>query len=224
MEFCKFDFGWTPTVVNLVGVHPKNIYCEDEFFEEIICGRLVVDYQPSRLNINCCGRLSAMLHDIHLQQTIFNYNRWYSSDGDDIHLKQTIFIRWKRFSFKRDEYRIWWLILEITINHWRWYSTTVDDNQPLGMIIGRHRWYIVCSRWIYHKWLFQKNYLDPNYLPRKISNIHFYDNRKINFFQFMTPNLEFIYYLWLLIIKMESYKEEKIVSWSEKIRFSNHLP
>jgi hypothetical protein len=28
-EFCDFlnsDFGWTPTVVNLVVVHPKNIY------------------------------------------------------------------------------------------------------------------------------------------------------------------------------------------------------
>jgi hypothetical protein len=28
----------------------------------------------------------------------------------------------------------------------------------------------------------------------------------------------------LLIIKMDSYKEEKIVTWSEKMRFSNHLP
>jgi hypothetical protein len=30
-EFCdfwKFDFGWTSTVVDLVGVYPKNIYCE----------------------------------------------------------------------------------------------------------------------------------------------------------------------------------------------------
>jgi hypothetical protein len=29
-EFCDFwnsDFGWTPTVVDLVGIHPKNIYC-----------------------------------------------------------------------------------------------------------------------------------------------------------------------------------------------------
>jgi hypothetical protein len=27
-----------------------------------------------------------------------------------------------------------------------------------------------------------------------------------------------------IIIKMESYKEEKIVSWSGKMLFSNHLP
>jgi hypothetical protein len=26
MEFRNFNFGWTPTVVNLVGVRPKNIY------------------------------------------------------------------------------------------------------------------------------------------------------------------------------------------------------
>jgi hypothetical protein len=57
-----------------------------------------------------------------------------------------------------------------------------------------------------------------------ISNIHFYDNRqKTKKFQFITPNLEFIYYLCLLIIKMESYKEEKIVLWSGKMLFSNHL-
>jgi hypothetical protein len=41
-----------------------------------------------------------------------------------------------RYSFKRDEYRLWWLILEITINHWKWYSITGDHNQPLGMIIS----------------------------------------------------------------------------------------
>jgi hypothetical protein len=32
-----------------------------------------------------------------------------------------------RYSFKRDEYHLWWLILELTINHWRrlrpkWFS------------------------------------------------------------------------------------------------------
>jgi hypothetical protein len=77
---------------------------------------------------------------------------------------------------------------------------------------------------------FEKNYLDANYLPRKISNIH-YDNRQktIFFFHFFTPNLEFIYFyhfhfIIILIIKMESYKEEKIVSWSGKMHFLNHLP
>jgi hypothetical protein len=68
----------------------------------------------------------------------------------------------------------------------------------------------------------KKNHLDPNYLPRKILSIHFYNNRqKLKFFQLISPNLELIYYL--LIIKMESHKEEKIVSWSGKMRFSNHL-
>jgi hypothetical protein len=52
--------------------------------------------------------------------------------------------------------------------------------------------------------IFQKIHLDPNYLPRKISNIHFYDNRqRTKFFQFVAPNSEFIYYLWLIIIKIE---------------------
>jgi hypothetical protein len=27
MEFWMFDFGWIPTVVDLVRVRPKNIYC-----------------------------------------------------------------------------------------------------------------------------------------------------------------------------------------------------
>jgi hypothetical protein len=66
----------------------------------------------------------------------------------------------------------------------------------LSVIIGQHRWYIVCSRWIYHlpQIHLSKNHLDRNYLPRKISTLHFYDNRqKTNFFQFITPNLEFIY-------------------------------
>jgi hypothetical protein len=26
-DFWNSDFGWTPTVLNLVGVRPKNIYC-----------------------------------------------------------------------------------------------------------------------------------------------------------------------------------------------------
>jgi hypothetical protein len=26
MEFCKSDFGWNPTEVDLVRVHPKNLY------------------------------------------------------------------------------------------------------------------------------------------------------------------------------------------------------
>jgi hypothetical protein len=93
------------------------------------------------------------------------------------------------------------------------------------MIIGRRYISSDLDEYIFcRKWIFQKIHLDPNYLPRKISNIHFYNNRqKTKNFQFITPNLEFIYYLWLFI-KMEIYKEEKIVSWSGKMRFSNHLP
>jgi hypothetical protein len=68
----------------------------------IYVGRLVVDYHPSWLNIIFCGRLLAMLHDIHLQQTIstkaddthltgttFIQSRRYSSDGNDIHSRET---------------------------------------------------------------------------------------------------------------------------------------
>jgi hypothetical protein len=51
---------------------------------------------------------------------------------------------------------------------------------------------------------FKKVHLDPKYLPRKIFNIK-------------RP------FLWLLIIKMESYKKEKIVTWSGKM-LEDHLP
>jgi hypothetical protein len=55
----------------------KNSTAADDIFIQsrryiIYVCRLVVDYHPQWLNIICCGRLSAMLHDIHLQQTIFN--------------------------------------------------------------------------------------------------------------------------------------------------------
>jgi hypothetical protein len=178
---------------------------------------------------------------------MFISSRWYSTKADDTHLPRMIFIKSKRHSSDENNihsretniiYDSWFLKLQpttgddiqplgIRINHWGSQSTTGDHNQPLGMLIGRHRWYIVCSRWIYYlpQMNLSKIHLDPNYLPRKISNIHFYDSRqKTKFFQFITPNLEFIYYLWFLIIKMESFKEEKIVSWSGKMLFSNHLP
>jgi hypothetical protein len=84
----------------------------------------------------------------------------------------------------------WWLLardnnqpLEI-ISHWGRYSTNEDDNQrnqPMRMVInhwrmmiGRHRWYIVCSRWIYiicGKWIFEKYHLAPYFLSRTISII-----------------------------------------------------
>jgi hypothetical protein len=112
----------------------KNSSSPDDIFIQsrryiIYLGRLGGNYHPSRLNIICCGQLLAMFYAIHLQQTIFNESSWYLSDGDDMHLEQTVFIQWKRYSFKRDKYHLWWLILEITINHWRWYSTTGDDNR-----------------------------------------------------------------------------------------------
>jgi hypothetical protein len=36
-EFCDFwnsDFGWTPTEVDLVGIHPKNINCVHNLDQE----------------------------------------------------------------------------------------------------------------------------------------------------------------------------------------------
>jgi hypothetical protein len=112
------------------------------------CSSPADDIQLKQMILIWRGWYSSDGDDIHLEQTIFNWSRWYLSDGDDIYLEQTIFIRRKRYSFKRDEYHLWWLILEITIDHWRWNSTTGDHNQPLGMIIGQKRWYVVCSRWI----------------------------------------------------------------------------
>jgi hypothetical protein len=135
-------------------------WCLDEFFEEFICGRWYI-YLEQTTYYSCrpisCW-LSSLAVEYHLVWTIISYVVWYSSPADDIHLEQSIFNRWKRYSFKRDESHLWWLILEITINHWSWNSTTGDHNQPLGMIIDRHRWYIVGSRRNFCKRDFCKNW------------------------------------------------------------------
>jgi hypothetical protein len=78
----------------------------------------------------------AMKVDIHQQQIIFNFSIWNSFYVNELHLQQLIFDPVRRCSSKRDEYHLLWLI-------------TWDDNQPLGMIIGQHRWFIVCFRWIF---------------------------------------------------------------------------
>jgi hypothetical protein len=56
-----------------------------------------------------------------------------------------------------------------------------------------------------------------NYLPRKISSIYFYDNRqKSNFFQFITPNLEFR-------VKMEKKRRKSCIVERENAFFKSSL-
>jgi hypothetical protein len=74
----------------------------------------------------------------------------YSSRADDIHPIETIFIQERRKSSMMVDFCICNQPLEMIFNHWGSDSTTKDHNQPLGIIIDRHRWYIVCSIWIYH--------------------------------------------------------------------------
>jgi hypothetical protein len=118
-----------------------------EFFEEFICGRWYIYleqtifhlYQPIRcwlssftVEYHLLGTIISYVawylspaNDIHLKQMILIWRGWYLSRADDIHPMETIFIQKRRILSMI-------LILEITINHWRWYSTTVDHNQPLG--------------------------------------------------------------------------------------------
>jgi hypothetical protein len=90
--------------------------------------------------------------DIQLKQMIFIWRGWYSSRADNIQLKQMILIWRGRYSSRADDIHQmetifiqerwipYMLIFEITINHWRWYLTTGDLNQPLGMIINHWGW------------------------------------------------------------------------------------
>jgi hypothetical protein len=136
------------------------------------------------------GWYSSPADNIQLKQMMLIWRGRYSSRADDIHPMETIFIQERRISSMMVDSWNYHQPLEMIFNHWGSWSTTGNDNPPLGMIIGRHRLYIICR-----KWIFQKTHLDPNYLPRKITNIHFFDNRqKTKFFQFITPNLKFIYY------------------------------
>jgi hypothetical protein len=141
-------------------IHPKKISSRvdnwyiDEFFEEFICGRWYI--YPEQTIYHLCRPiicwLSSLVVEYHLLSTIISYVAWYSSPADNIQLKKMVLIWRGRYSSRADdiqpmetifieERRIsWWLIIEITINHWRWYSTTGDDNQPLGIIINHWGW------------------------------------------------------------------------------------
>jgi hypothetical protein len=125
------------------------------------------------------GRYSSRADNIQLKQMILIWREQYSSRADDIHPMETLFIQERRISSMMVDSWNNNQLLEMISNHWGSQSTTGDDDQPLSMIIGRNRWYIVCSRWIYHlpQMNLSKNLSRSNYLPRKISNIHFYNNR-----------------------------------------------
>jgi hypothetical protein len=155
------------------------------------------------------GWYSSRADNIQLKQMILIWRGRYSSRADDSHPMETIFIQKGRISSLMVDYWNNNQPLEMIFNHWGWDSPDIDD------VSSALDEYIICR-----KWIFQKIHLDPNYLPRKISNINFYDNRqKPKFFEFITPNLELLYYLWLLIIKMESSKYEKLYRGAGKCVF-----
>jgi hypothetical protein len=108
---------------------------------------LVVEYHLLWTIISYVAWYSSPADDIQLKQMILVWRGRYSSRADNIQLKQMIFIWRGRYSSRADnihpmdmifiqerQNHLWWLILAITINHWRWYSTTGDDNQPTKMI------------------------------------------------------------------------------------------
>jgi hypothetical protein len=140
----------------------------DEFFESLICGRWYIHleqtiYHLFRPIIIFSGWLWSPVVEYQLQWLIvisrINHHRWYSSllneyrprqmsiicfswilsALDEYHPRQMSIICFSWISSAGDEYHATYLI----IVHNRWYSTARDDNQQL---IGRHRWYIVCSR------------------------------------------------------------------------------
>jgi hypothetical protein len=105
------------------------------------------DIELQKTIMKCYGRFSTILDDIHQQQMVFNYSRWYSFDMNDIHLQKLIFywVRWYSTNREVDS-----CLHGMLVNHCRWYSTTGVDNQPLRMMTVQHRWFIYCSRWIFH--------------------------------------------------------------------------
>jgi hypothetical protein len=96
------------------------------------------------------GWYSSRADKIQLKQMILIWRGRYSSGAEDIHPMETIFIQERRISSMMVDSWNYNQPLEMIFNLWGSYSTTRDHNQPLGMIIGWQRWYIVCSRWIYH--------------------------------------------------------------------------
>jgi hypothetical protein len=133
-------------------------------FERFIYGRWYIYLEQTIYHlcrpISCW--LSSLAVEYHLLWTIMTYVGWYSSPADDIQLKQMI------------------------LNWWGWYSSRANDIHTMAMIFiqeGRISSMMVDS-WNYNQPMEMEI---PNYLLRKISNIHFYDNRqKTIFFQFIT--------------------------------------
>jgi hypothetical protein len=131
------------------------------------------DYQLKQMILIWRGWYSSRADNIQLKQMIFICQGRYLSRADDIHSMETIFMQEKRKTSVMVDSWNCNQPLEMIFNHWESYSTTGNHNQPLGMIINHSAdkddlssaldEYIICR-----KWIFQKIYLDPNYLPRKI--------------------------------------------------------
>jgi hypothetical protein len=154
---------------------------------------LAVEYHLLWTIISYVVWYSSPADDIQLNQMILIWRVWYSSRADTIQLKQMILIWRGRYLSRADDIHP---IETIFIQERRMSSMMIDSwnyNQPLEMIINHWGWkmaeiddissaldkYIICRKWIFHK-----IHLDPNYLPRKISKIHYYDNRqKTKFFR-----------------------------------------
>jgi hypothetical protein len=113
---------------------------------------LAVEYHLLWTIISYVAWYSSPVDDIQLKQMILIWQGWYSSSADNNQLKQMILIWRGRYSSRADDIhtvetmfiqkrRISSMMVDswTTINHWSLYSTTGDDNQPLGMIIGRNR-------------------------------------------------------------------------------------
>jgi hypothetical protein len=97
------------------------------------------DIRLSWMNIVSIGWISSALDDYRPRQISIIHFSWILSALDEYHSRQMSIICFSWISSAGDKYHATYL----TILHNRWYSTARDDNQQL---IGRHRWYIVCSR------------------------------------------------------------------------------
>jgi hypothetical protein len=63
-----------------------------------------------------------------------------------------------------------------------------------------------------------KNSSDPNYLPRKISNINFYDNRQKPNFLLATKFIADFHVLGLFMAKKQDLSQKKIPSVTRRCR------
>jgi hypothetical protein len=81
--------------------------------------------------------LSSLAVEYHLVWTIISYVVWYSSKADDIQLKQLI-LNWRgRYSSRADDIHP---METIFIQEWRISSKSLDNIQPLGIIINHWGW------------------------------------------------------------------------------------